>query len=396
MLYNDFKDKSLSRLGFGLMRLPLNEDKTINKEETFKMVDYAMNHGINYYDTAYPYHDGDSELVIGEALKRYDRESFYLATKYPGHQTDTSYNPQEIFEDQLKKCQVDYFDFYLLHNVCEKSIDTYLDERWNIIPYFIEMRKQGKIKHLGFSTHAGIDCLKDFLNKWGDEMEFCQIQFNYLDYTLQKAKEKLDILDKCNIPVWVMEPLRGGKLANLDENLAKKLDGRAPAAEALRFIASFPNIKVILSGMSSYDQMVDNVSTFENYVPMEKEEADVLFEIAEQLKAGVPCTACRYCVNNCPMGLDIPALLNAYNDIAVNKSAFTPAMFLQALPEDKRPTACVGCGACAAACPQKIDIPAAMQSMAELMPQLPNWDDICKDRNAKAREKMLARQEKSK
>ncbi|MBR4795157.1 MAG: 4Fe-4S dicluster domain-containing protein, partial [Lachnospiraceae bacterium] len=201
-----------------------------------------------------------------------------------------------------------------------------------------------------------------------------------------------EILEKCNIPVWVMEPLRGGKLANLDESLAKKLDGRNPAAEAFRFIASFPNIKVILSGMSTYSQMVDNVATFENYEPMNKEEADVLLEIAEDLKQGVPCTACRYCVNNCPMGLDIPALLNAYNDIAVNKSAFTPAMYLQALPEDKRPTACVGCGACAMACPQKIDIPKAMSEMADLMPQLPDWDAICKERNLKAREKMLARQ----
>lgn len=396
MIYNDFKECSISRLGFGLMRLPLNEDKTINKEETFKMVDYAINHGVNYFDTAYPYHEGDSELVIGEALSRYERDSFYLATKYPGHQTDTSYNPAEVFEDQLKKCRVDYFDFYLLHNVCEKSIDTYLDKRWNIIPYFIEMKKQGKIKHLGFSSHAGIDCLKDFLNKWGDEMEFCQIQFNYLDYTLQHGKEKLEILEKCGIPVWVMEPLRGGKLANLDEGLTKRLDGRNPAAESFRFIASFPNIKVILSGMSNYTQMVENVATFENYEPMNKEEADVLLAIAEELKQGVPCTGCRYCIDNCPMGLGIPELMNAYNDIAVNKSAFTPAMYMQSLPDEKRPTACIGCGACAAMCPQKIDIPDVMSKLSDLMPSLPDWDMICKDRNAKAREKMLLRQKESK
>lgn len=391
MIYNDFKDLSLSRLGFGLMRLPLNEDKTINKEETFKMVDFAMNHGINYFDTAYPYHDGESELTIGELLKRYDRETFYLATKYPGHQTAESYDPKAIFEDQLKKCQVDYFDFYLLHNVCEKSIDTYLDERWNIIPYFLEMKKQGKIKHLGFSTHAGLECLKDFLNKYGDEMEFCQIQFNYIDYTLQYGKEKLDILEKAGIPVWVMEPIRGGKLAALDDSDLKELGEGSAASFALRFAAQFPNIKVILSGMSSFDQMVDNVTTFENYEPLTDKQMNKLLEIAEKMKESVPCTGCRYCTGNCPMGLEIPKLIDAYNDIKVNKSGFTPAMYLQALPDDKKPMACVGCGACKSACPQNIDIPSIMKELSEFMPTLPDWDAICKERNAKAEEKRLKR-----
>lgn len=218
MIYSDFQDKTLSLLGFGTMRLPLNSDGTIDEVQVREMTRYCLEHGVNYFDTAYPYHNGDSERVIGRILSEYPRDSYYLATKYPGHQIlSTGYNPAEIFEEQLAKCGVDYFDFYLLHNVYEKSMETYLDPQWGIIDYFKEQKRLGRIRHLGFSTHAQTKCLKEFLDICGDAMEFCQIQLNYLDWTLQDAKAKYELLTEQGIPVWVMEPVRGGRLAKLSD-----------------------------------------------------------------------------------------------------------------------------------------------------------------------------------
>lgn len=218
MIYRSFQGKSLSLLGVGTMRLPTLADGTIDAEQVDRMTDYAMAHGVNYFDTAYPYHGGESERVIGASLSRYPRETYYLATKYPGHQIlSNGYHPEEIFEEQLKKCGVEYFDFYLLHNVYEKSMETYLDPRWGIVDYFREQKRLGRIKHLGFSSHAGVEGLKTFLDYCGEDMEFCQIQLNYLDWTLQDGKEKYDLLTGRGIPVWVMEPVRGGRLANLTQ-----------------------------------------------------------------------------------------------------------------------------------------------------------------------------------
>ena len=210
MITNKIHDKELSLLGFGAMRLPLNEDGSIDEKQVFEMVKYASEHGVNYYDTAYPYHQGNSEVVMGKALKQLPRESYCLATKYPGHQIASSYNPAEIFEIQLKKCDVEYFDYYLLHNVYENSIQVYTDSKWGIIDYFIKQKELGRIKHLGFSCHGSAELLKEFLDGYGDKMEFCQIQLNYLDWTLQDAKAKYELLTERNIPVWVMEPVRGG------------------------------------------------------------------------------------------------------------------------------------------------------------------------------------------
>ena len=190
MIIKSFKDKKLSLLGFGTMRLPMNEDGSIDEVQTREMVDYAIRHGVNYFDTAYPYHGGQSEIVIGKILKDYPREKFYLANKFPGHQIAESYDPKAIFEEQLEKCGVEYFDFYLLHNVYENSIETYMDPKWGILDYFKEQKRLGRIKHLGFSTHGSLETIKKFLDYCGDDMEFCQIQLNYLDWTLQNGKEK--------------------------------------------------------------------------------------------------------------------------------------------------------------------------------------------------------------
>lgn len=374
MIYSKFQDERLSLLGFGAMRLPLLADGSIDEAQTAEMVRLAFEGGVNYIDTAYPYHGGKSESVLGRVLKAYPRESYYLATKYPGHQIAESYDPAAVFERQLAKCSVDYFDFYLLHNVNEQSAATYSDPRWGIVDYFIEQKRLGRIRHLGFSSHARPDCLGAFLDKYGAEMEFCQIQLNYLDWTLQDAKTKYEMLTERGIPVWVMEPLRGGKLA-----AARGLE--KPVEQAFRYLQSLENVQMILSGMSSIEQMQDNLRIFEQRSPLHQEEMQRLYQAAEGMKNSLPCTGCRYCCDGCPKGLDIPLLISAYNDMRFEPS-FNVTMAIDALPEGKRPADCIACGACAAICPQKIDIPAAMKDFTAEISKQPSWADICRQRAA--------------
>lgn len=387
MIFRDFEDKKLSLLGFGAMRLPSKmecETKVVDVELTEKMVDYAIANGVNYFDTAYPYHGGKSETIMGEILKKYPRDSFYLATKYPGHQISESYDPAAIFEEQLEKCQVEYFDFYLLHNICESSIATYEDERWDIIGYFKEQKRLGRIKHLGFSTHANMPCLTDFLEKYGDIMEFCQIQLNYLDWTLQQGKEKCELLNSYNIPIWVMEPVRGGKLAKLSDHMEAELNvlraGESTASWAFRFLQNIPGVTMILSGMSDMNQVIDNVKTFTENKPLSEEENKMLLNIAEGLKNSLPCTACGYCMDGCPAGLDIPYLINEYNQFRY-QPGMNIGMRIDALAEDKKPSACMECGSCVAICPQKINIPEALKTFDSELAKQPTWAQICKERD---------------
>ncbi len=387
MIYKNFQDVKLSNLGFGTMRLPVLKDGSIDQAQVEAMTAYAIEHGINYFDTAYPYHDGNSEISIGKALSKYPRYSYYLATKYPGHQISKSYDPAQSFEEQLKKCGVDYFDFYLLHNVYENSIGTYLDERWGIIEYFKEQKRLGRIKHLGFSCHGRTEMLKEFLDAAGSDMEFCQIQLNYLDWTLQDAKSKVELLNERNIPIWVMEPVRGGRLAKLDEEVEAKLKALRPdesiPAWGFRFLQSIPGVTMILSGMSNRSQMVDNIKTFEAPKPLSEDETGVLLDIAEDMKNSVPCTACRYCTKECPMGLDIPMLISVYNDLSF-AAGVGVAMRLEGLPADKQPSACLACGKCAKMCPQLINIPDVMKDLAAKLEAIPKWTDICRMRDEAA------------
>ena len=385
MITGQFKEKTLSLLGFGTMRLPVLEGGVIDEKQVHEMVDYAMAHGVNYYDTAYPYHNGESEVVVGRALSRYPRECFYLADKFPGHQIMEKYDPAAVFEDQLSKCGVDYFDFYLLHNVYENSIHTYMDPKWGILEYFKEQKRLGRIKHLVFSCHGNPETLKTFLDYCGDDMEFCQIQLNYLDWTLQQAKEKYELLTARGIPVWVMEPVRGGKLANLPAEDAMRLKERRPeesvAAWGFRFLQGLPNVTMVLSGMSNMAQMVDNIQTFETQKALTKEEEALVLELAEKLKDAIPCTACRYCCDGCPAGLDIPTLLGFYNDIRFSPT-LTVIMRVESLPEERRADACIGCGKCAKICPQSIEIPNHMKAFAETLKKLPSWIQVCREREA--------------
>lgn len=387
MMQRPFQDISLPLLGFGTMRLPLS-GAAIDEAATSAMVRYAYEHGVRYFDTAYPYHGGESERVIGRVLSQFPRDSYYLATKYPGHQISQTYDPAAIFEEQLQKCGVDYFDFYLLHNVYENSLPTYRDARWGIIDYFLAQKRNGRIRHLGFSAHGGVDNLREFLDAYGDVMEFGQLQINYLDWTLQEAEAKYNLMTERNIPVWVMEPVRGGRLASLSEADTQKLKTLRPnestAAWTFRWLQTLPNVTMILSGMSTMAQVVDNVRTFTTEAPLTQPEADLLLAIAEGMKDSVPCTACRYCCAECPQGLDIPTLLNLYN-----QARFSPAinvgMRVEALPETARPSACIACGACSRMCPQNIDIPAALEAFTGILATLPSWAEICRQRDEAAR-----------
>ena len=248
MIYNDFKGLKLSALGMGNMRLPtLNgDDSRIDEAATEQILDYCMAHGVNYYDTAWGYHSGNSELVLGRALARHPRDSFYIADKFPGYDLSNMPKVQEIFEAQLKKCQVDHFDFYLFHNVCEMNIDAYLDPKYGTYDYLLAQKKNGRIRHLGFSAHGDYDVMKRFLEAYGKDMEFCQIQLNYLDWDFQDAKRKVELLNQWNIPVWVMEPLRGGKLASLAPEDEAKLKALRPdegiPAWAFRYLQSIPSV----------------------------------------------------------------------------------------------------------------------------------------------------------
>ena len=392
MLTNDFQGLALSRLGFGAMRLPLlpgrKEPTAIDEAQVDAMVDYAMAHGVNYFDTAHPYHGGLSERVLGRSLARYPRQSWYLADKYPGHQIAQRYDPAAIFEEQLERCGVDYFDFYLLHNVYENSIQVYMDPQWGILDYFVEQKRLGRIKHLGFSCHGGLPTLARFLDYCGDKMEFCQLQLNYLDWTLQQGREKYDLLTARGIPVWVMEPIRGGRLAALTGGQMDALRRLRPqdsaAAWALRFLQGLPNVKMILSGMSSLEQMVENVDTFTQDRPLTEAEAAALLELAEGMKDAVPCTACRYCCDGCPMGLDIPAMIAACNEARFALSSNVRMRF-DALPEDKRPAACIACGKCSRTCPQGIDVPAVLKELAQAIEKIPDWAQVCWEREEEAR-----------
>ncbi len=373
MIYKDFHGQRLSALGMGAMRLPVlnGDDAQIDIAAAEKMVAYAMEHGINYYDTAWGYHGGNSEIVMGKVLAQYPREKFYLADKFPGYDLSNMPKVREIFEEQLKKCGVEFFDFYLFHNVCEMNIDAYLDDaKYGIFSYLMEQKKNGRIKHLGFSSHGSYAVMKRFLEAYGQHMEFCQIQLNYLDWSFQDAKTKVDLLRFFQIPVWVMEPLRGGRLAKLPAEDAEKLNALRPdekvPAWTFRFLQSTPGVTVTLSGMSSLEQMQENIRTYETEHPLTRREMELLLSIAEgMLGNALPCTACRYCTSHCPKGLDIPMLLELYNEHSFTGGGFIAPMALMAQPEEKHPSACIGCKSCEKVCPQQIRISDAMAAFTK-------------------------------
>ena len=378
MIYRDFQNIKLSGLGLGCMRLPVvnGDDSVIDAETAKAMVKTAFESGINYFDTAYGYHNGNSELVMGQLLKEYPRESFYLATKFPGYDPANWPHVQEIFAEQLKKLQVEYFDFYLFHNVCEMNIDAYLDPKYGIYDFLMEQKNNGRIRHLGFSTHGSLEVMKRFLEAYGKDMEFCQIQLNWMDWEFQNAKEKVELLNQYGIPIWVMEPLRGGKLAKLSDADTAKLAAIRPEETVpgwgFRFLQSVPGVTMVLSGMSNSEQLKANIATYAGEKPLREGEVAVLTGIArDMLKGGVlPCTACRYCTTHCPQELPIPEIIALYNEHKVTSAygyGFIAPMALSAYPEEKKPSACLGCRSCETVCPQQIKISEMMADFTAML-----------------------------
>ncbi|MDE6670580.1 MAG: aldo/keto reductase [Ruminococcus sp.] len=375
MIYRDFQDIKISGLGLGMMRLPVidGDDARIDEEKTAEMIDYAMKNGINYYDTAWGYHSGNSEFTAGKFLSRYPRESYYLASKFPGYDNSNMPKVKEIFEEQLKKCQTDYFDFYLFHNVYEGNIDDYLNPEFHIFDYLMEQKKNGRIKHLGFSAHGDLNVMQRFLDAYGEHMEFCQLQLNYMDWHFQNSKEKVELVRKYNIPVWVMEPVRGGKLADAPEDMKTELLKMRPEESivswAFRFLQAIPDVTVVLSGMSDMQQLKENISIWNEDKPLDSTEFDRLVTLADEetKKGGLPCTACHYCTSHCPQSLPIPELIAHYNEHRITGGGFLAPMAVASMPEEKRPANCIGCGSCEQVCPQQIEISKAMKDFSEMI-----------------------------
>ena len=394
MEYRDWKGKKISLLGFGNMRLPLRSEKAtdIDRETALRMIDEAYRNGVNYFDTAYPYHEGESERFVGEALQRYPRESFYLADKMPTWLIGSIADGERIFREQLEKCRVDYFDFYLCHAVGQTADDfekAYL--KTGMLDVLKDYKAQGKIRSLGFSFHGSPERLEEILK--ASEWDFVQLQINYLDWTLQQAERQYRLAEKYGLPVIVMEPVRGGALHRLcpeAEKILKQSSSESCASWALRYAASLPNVLTVLSGMTEPEQVADNLATFRNFRPLNGEERKIVEKAKEAyLKTGIiPCTGCRYCMD-CPFGVDIPEVFRVYNECAttlslplsfhshrfIDKDAKKFAEAYEKIPEIKRAEHCRSCNRCTRHCPQHIDIPVKMKEIAEIYRDITDKED---------------------
>lgn len=375
MIYRDFQDIKLSGLGLGMMRLPVidGDDSRIDEAAAAEIIDYAYKNGVNYFDTAWGYHNGNSELTAGKFLSKYPRDTYYLASKFPGYDNSNMPKVKEIFERQLEKCRTPYFDFYLFHNVYEGNVDDYLNTKFGILDYLLEQKKNGRIKHLGFSAHGSAEVIQRFLDAYGEHMEFCQLQLNYMDWHFQNAKEKVELLQTAGIPVWVMEPLRGGKLAKASMEMTSVLQSMRPEetvpAWAFRFLQTIPGVTMVLSGMSNMEQIKANIATWQEDKPLNQEEFNRLVSMADEetRKGGLPCTACHYCTSHCPQSLPIPELIALYNEHKITGGGFIAPMAVGSMPEDKRPANCIGCRNCEQVCPQQIKISEMMKDFTSMI-----------------------------
>ena len=372
MKYSAFSNiqGEISKLGFGLMRLPkLYDDKEdIDYKEAERLVDLAYKNGVNYFDTAYVYHAGESEIFAGKILNKYPRESYKLATKLPGWAIkNDGKTVDELFNEQLEKCEVEYFDFYLLHSLNRDIWNTFASV--NAYENLKEKKTQGKIKHLGFSFHGDMDLFLELLNNY--EWDFVQLQINYYDWEADNAKDFYKLLEERNIPCIVMEPVRGGSLQKLNDEarkVFKKLSDNSPASYALRFVAQLPNVLTTLSGMSTYEQVEDNINTFNKCQPLSEtemkaiEEANILF----RKNFSIPCTSCKYCVTECPKGIDIPTCFSAFNEYNKTREIEDLNKTYLLIPEEKRAHNCIDCKKCMEHCPQEINIPRKLSNIKDL------------------------------
>lgn len=354
-----------SRLGFGLMRLPLAKDGRIDRPAALAMVDKAYQNGVNYFDTAYAYHDGESELFAAEALSRYPRDSFQLATKLPTWLVQSYEDVGRLFSEQLEKCGVEYFDVYLIH-----SLDK---NRWPVIrevkayEQLLQKKKEGKIRFLGFSYHGDFDTFREIIDTY--EWDFVQIQTNYLDARMIEAEQYHDLLTRKGIACIVMEPVRGGFLARLPDAAKRELNavnGDSQVKWAFRWCLGHENTPIILSGMSDMAQVEENLEIFSEQIPFTAEEQAALGRAVEKILAirTVPCTACRYCMD-CDFGVDIPGIFGTYNEYKLFGDKERLRLRLQELGDAHSASVCTSCAVCAPKCPQGIEIPGRLAEVHE-------------------------------
>lgn len=355
----------VSLLGFGGMRFPLKEgSKEVDVAATEKLIAHAMSREINYYDTAYPYHEGKAEEILGGILKAYPRDQFFLADKLPIWMLHSEEEVDTYFEEQLRRCQVEYFDYYLVHSMDGSRIP--LLEKFHVYEKLRERQKKGQIRHLGFSFHDSPEVLRQIVEAY--PWDFAQIQLNYLDWELQRAKEQYQVLEAAGLPCIVMEPVRGGSLASLSPEavaiLQQARPGESAASWAIRFAASRPGVLTVLSGMSAMEQLQDNLRVMESFQPITPEEETVLWKaLAEYRKAGtIPCTGCRYCMD-CPFGVSIPEIFSLYNAYCVSRHPFGLVTSYRLLGEKHQSQHCVQCGQCMEHCPQNLPVPELLRKV---------------------------------
>lgn len=363
-------NNEISLLGFGCMRFPVleSDDTKIDYDKSLEMIDYAYKNGVNYFDTAYGYHGGESEKFVGVALKRYPRESFYLASKMPPWFVKEKDDIERIFNDQLNKCQVEYFDFYLEHALNDENYDKL--ESYDTYNFLLEKKKEGKIRNLGFSFHGSLECLERILAD--HEWDFVQLQYNYLDTEISNAEKEYQLIKKYNLPLIVMEPVRGGALSNLCDEANALLKNARPdssiASWAIRFAASNDNILTVLSGMSNDEQVKDNIKTMTDFEKISEDETIILKKAAEIFKEyfSVPCTKCRYCTKDCPQGIDIPEMLNIWGKYRLEKNAEDYTKRYNNIDVSAHAAKCISCKICESYCPQQIKISDIMSDMKEI------------------------------
>lgn len=346
-----------SLLGFGCMRFPVNAEGKIDRPRAKAMLQEAIAAGVNYIDTAYPYHSGESEPFVGEVLKEYNREDFYLATKLPMWYVKEESDVMRLLNEQLERLQMDYVDFYLVHSLNKEHFETV--KRLGVVDILEQARKDGKIRYLGFSFHDDYEVFEEIVNyhNW----DFCQIQYNYMDTDVQAGDKGYRLTEEKGIPLVIMEPIKGGALTGFAEDIVsmfKEQDKDASLASwALRWVATHPNVKVVLSGMSTEEHVKDNLHTFTPFQPLSEEEQTLVNDIVKTIKSRVKngCTGCRYCMP-CPFGVDIPANFSIWNNYGMYNNAGGTKWRYNSLEEGKRANQCQGCGACEEVCPQKISI----------------------------------------
>lgn len=364
----------MPKLGFGMMRLP-EKDGVIDHEQVCRMVDKYLEAGLNYFDTAYVYHGGKSEVAAREALvKRHPRDSFMLATKLPAWELKKEEDIERVFNEQLERAGVDYFDFYLLHSIEDgNNYDTYV--KYDCFKWGVEKKAAGKIKHFGFSFHGSPELLEEILDKH-PEVEFVQIQLNYLDRTnpVVRSQRLYDILAERNIPIIVMEPVRGGMLANMAPEIEAKFKARQPeksvASWALRFVGSLSGVMTILSGMSNEEQMEDNLKTFTNFEPLADDEMAIVDEVTKEILSipQIGCTACKYCTDGCPMNISIPDVFRTVNTLRRYPDDWRSKNFYHGVTQRHgKASDCIGCGQCEGVCPQHLPIISLLKEAAEIL-----------------------------